>query len=537
MNAFEVVGRYVLQGVDRVNGQIASVSASAQRSGEAMKRTGDQIDKFGQGIQKTGGAMTKWVTGPILGVGAAIIGLGAKAAETTRDIRILSELSGQSTTEFQKQAFAAKTVGIDMDKYGDIMKDVNDRVGDFLQTGGGPMADFFENIAPKVGVTADQFKGLSGKDSLQLFVSTMEKAGLNSQEMIFHMEAMAGDAARLIPLFRDNGTELDRLGNKAEEAGLILSKEMLQAAKESQGSLGLMSAAFSNIVTIIGASFLPLVESLAPFVLTVLVPAITILADSIGGLAKIFNMMPDGIKVIVTSFLAIVIAIGPVLMVFGKIISLMGVFIKVGRAVAVVQGLLTIVFSPFIAIILAVVAAVAAIVAVFVYWDEITAFLKKTLAAFVEFMIDSFEGMPGRIWQAIKDLPGQIMGLLYGLGNAMTNWASNTISNVVNRFKNMFREIAGMKTAVTFDAGAATGGGMSSDAQANTSRMANSVGQSGGRTSPSGNSFGQPSGRSGSTTSSASVTNIDMRNSIFRDDKDMTDRLRRKGRGMTGGLA
>jgi hypothetical protein len=82
----------------------------------------------------------------------------------------------------------------------DILKDVNDRIGDFMQTGGGPMADFFENIAPKVGVTAEQFARLSGPEALQLYVDSLEKAGLSQQEMTFYLEAMASDTTALIPL-------------------------------------------------------------------------------------------------------------------------------------------------------------------------------------------------------------------------------------------------------------------------------------------------------------------------------------------------
>jgi len=81
-----------------------------------------------------------------------------------------------------------------MDKVADIIKDVNDKIGDFIATGAGPMADFFENIAPKVGVTADQFARLSGQDALALYVKSLEAANLSQAEMTFYMEAIASDA-------------------------------------------------------------------------------------------------------------------------------------------------------------------------------------------------------------------------------------------------------------------------------------------------------------------------------------------------------
>lgn len=62
-----------------------------------------------------------------------------------------------------------------------------------------PLRDFFEKVAPRVGVTADQFARLSGPEALQLYVDTLERAGLSQQEMTFYLEAMASDATRAFP--------------------------------------------------------------------------------------------------------------------------------------------------------------------------------------------------------------------------------------------------------------------------------------------------------------------------------------------------
>ena len=62
------------------------------------------------------------------------------------------------------------------------------------------MADFFENIAPQVGVTADQFRKLNGADALQLYVSSLQKANVSQNDMTFYLEAIASDASYLLPL-------------------------------------------------------------------------------------------------------------------------------------------------------------------------------------------------------------------------------------------------------------------------------------------------------------------------------------------------
>ncbi|MFH4293729.1 hypothetical protein WAJ58_21515, partial [Acinetobacter baumannii] len=92
----------------------------------------------------------------------AIPDLVSAVGKASKELEIQARLANSNTLEFQEWAFAAKKVNVEQDKLSDIMKDVNDKFGDFMQTGGGEMADFFEKIAPKVGVTAQQFKGLSG---------------------------------------------------------------------------------------------------------------------------------------------------------------------------------------------------------------------------------------------------------------------------------------------------------------------------------------------------------------------------------------
>ena len=119
----------------------------------------------------------------------------------------------------------------------------------FLTTGGGPMKDFFEQIAPKVGVTADMFKELSGPQALQLYVDSLEKANLSQERMTFFMEALASDATALLPLLRGNGAEFARLGQAAQDAGHVLDKEMIAKGVELDKVLSDLSRTMNLAVT------------------------------------------------------------------------------------------------------------------------------------------------------------------------------------------------------------------------------------------------------------------------------------------------
>ena len=171
-------------------------------------------------------------------IGTAVAGALAATAVQVRNliqesqqIQVLSKLSGEAAGKFQEWAVGARSVGVEQDKLADILKDTQDKVGDFLQTGGGAMADFFEQIAPKIGVTAEQFRKLSGSQALQLYVDSLQKANVTQSEMTFYMEAIASDSTKLVPLLRDNGDGFKYWADYAREAGAIMDEETLEATR------------------------------------------------------------------------------------------------------------------------------------------------------------------------------------------------------------------------------------------------------------------------------------------------------------------
>lgn len=212
----------------------ASFEAGAKKSAATTKTLGDKMDGLKSRMTSIGGA--------IASAGAAIAGsafvdhirdMATAGLATASVLQKSAQLANASTAEFQKAAFAAKTVGIEGDQLADIFKDVNDKFGDFAATGAGELKDFFDNIAPKVGVTAEQFRKLSGPQALQLYVSSLEKAGVNQQQMTFYMEALANDATLLLPLLKENGAEMKRFGDQAKSLGIILSDEQIAKANEA----------------------------------------------------------------------------------------------------------------------------------------------------------------------------------------------------------------------------------------------------------------------------------------------------------------
>lgn len=227
-----------------------SFETDMNRAAKAAQRRSAEIDKALSAIG------TAAATAGAAAAGALVL-LINQTTNAAREIQRQAQISNTSSEAFQAMAVGARTVGIEQDKLADILKDVNDRVGDFIATGGGPMKDFFEQIAPKVGVTADQFARLSGPEALQLYVSSLEKAGVSQQEMTFYLEAMASDTTALIPLLANGGKEMARLGDEALRTGQIMSAETIGAAVELKSQMDQLAGQVQGAKNIIAGELIP----------------------------------------------------------------------------------------------------------------------------------------------------------------------------------------------------------------------------------------------------------------------------------------
>lgn len=186
--------------------------------------------------------------GAIAGLSIAnLVSYSEKVIQTGSDIQRFSKLANASVKDFQYFAKGAESAGISMESFADKMKDMQDRIGDFQQTGGGPLADFFENIAPKVGVTIQQFQKLSGPDALQLFYNSLEKAGASTNDMKFYMEAIISDSSLLIPLLENGGKGFKEYGDAAKKAGAIMTDELAANLAEAKKQMMLMDLQWQGL--------------------------------------------------------------------------------------------------------------------------------------------------------------------------------------------------------------------------------------------------------------------------------------------------
>ena len=285
---------------------IYSLSVRADTSD--IRRGRNDLDRFGKQAGSTGRTVTELGKSLVVfaaasaAAGTALGAMAVSSIKAAKEIVGLARVANSSVQEFQKMAFGAKSVGVEAGQLSDILKDMSDRVGDFLTTGGGEMADFFEQIAPKVGVTAEQFRKLSGPDALQLYVSSLEKANLSQSEMIFFMEAMASGASRLLPLMIDNGAAMALTAEQAEALGIALSEVDAQNITDAAKQIDAVGSVFDALSDQLAAEVSPLVSALGKQFLD--------LTEDAGGVDQAVSDLSETVDVAtdVAAALAIVVA-------------------------------------------------------------------------------------------------------------------------------------------------------------------------------------------------------------------------------------
>ena len=148
------------------------------------------------------------------------------AGEFAKELQIASNRAGESVESMQSLAFASNTVGVSLEKLGDIGKDTNEKIGEFLSTGGGGFQDFVDVLGLsglEARKAAEEFERMSGPDVLQAMVNRMEQAGISSERMSFALEGMASDTTDLIPLLENGGEAIKTLRDNFNELNITIS--------------------------------------------------------------------------------------------------------------------------------------------------------------------------------------------------------------------------------------------------------------------------------------------------------------------------
>lgn len=230
------LGTLTLDLIAKIGGYISPIREAERQTQTSFAKMRDSVSKYGP-----------IVAGMAATAGGALLAMAAQYTQAAIEVERFAFLSNASTAEFQKMAVGAETVGISAEKLSDMMKDFNEKLGEFITLGSGGALDFFEQIAIQTEGGAGgarklalEMQRLSGPQALQLYVDKMEEAGVTQQQMSFYLESMASDTTALIPLLRNGGEGFKLWADAAERAGAVMDDEAIRSAKEMKAQIHLL---------------------------------------------------------------------------------------------------------------------------------------------------------------------------------------------------------------------------------------------------------------------------------------------------------
>ena len=204
------------------------------------------------------GTVTKHAAGTaaaVAGVTAAFGAFMVSSAKNAKELEAQARLAGLNVEEFQSLSYAFEMFNIEQEKFADISKDVQDKLGDFIATGAGPFKDFFEQVAPQVGLTADALKDLSSTDVLIAVKKAMDDANVSAKEQVFYMEAIANDATLLLPALKDNGAAIKEYSDQFNNLNLAMSQAEVEKMAELANEFKRIEVTATSIGNKIAANF------------------------------------------------------------------------------------------------------------------------------------------------------------------------------------------------------------------------------------------------------------------------------------------
>ena len=373
---------------------------SAEQASAKLSAVGDKAQMVADKTR----ALSTAAAGLVVAIGGAAV----KSAAWADDLNTLSKQTGLTTEDLQKMQYASELVDVSVD----------DIAGSMSKMRRAMATDGKQDVFAQLGVSVRDGTGAL-RDSSTVFYEVLDrlgKVGNETERDAMAMEIFGRSADQLAGIIDDGGASLKALGEEAENLGLILDQDTLDAMNRVNDQIDRLKAQAQGQFAKAGAAAL---EALTPAIEGI-VNALSKVLEFIG------NLNPEVIKV-VTIIAAIVAAISPVAAIIAKIAGLLATLAPllpvIGTALAALASPVTLVIAGIAALVL-----VLADLAKTIYenWDKI----KQKFTDAKDYVVGIFE----KIRDAVKEKINAIIGFVNKGIEAINKFTSKINESGVGRF-------------------------------------------------------------------------------------------------------
>lgn len=434
----------------------ATTSFSASESAEAMKymamagwKTADMTAGIA-GIMNLAAAAGEdlGTTSDIVTDGLTAFGMSAKESGRFADVMAAASTNANTNVTMLGESFkyCAATAGA----MGYNIEDISVALGVMANAGikGSTAGTTLKNVIANMAKPTDaqaavmQKLGISLTDSsgnMKSFAEVMNNLrtsfnGLSETEKASYATTLAGKESMsgLLTIVNASAADFDKLTeaiNGSSGSAEAMAAKMLDNLK---GQLTLLKSAVEGIAITIGDKLLPYLKKFVSWVQKA---------------ADYINNLSDAQVDSIMKWAAIAAAIPPIIMVFGKVVTMVGTvqrtFGTITKTIANFGGIIGTITSPA-GIVIGVLAAIAvAAVLIIKNWDQVKAFLQNAGNGFVQAVKPIIENIKTIFKGVAQFVKGIFTGDWKGALNGLKTIARGALSGLVNIIKAPFKLIAG----------------------------------------------------------------------------------------------
>lgn len=254
-------------------GDMGQKAGDAQRETMGLGSTVDQLtSKLGfslpDGLKNAMDGMEKVdlkaaaLVGTFAGVAAAIVGVEKKLASLTteagasaKELRVLSEVTGQSTDELQEFDYMSKFLGVSTDQLSDGLKEITNKMQE-ARDGSADAADAFNRLGIRVTDSRGELR-----DAGEVFYEVIDALGdmkNQTERDATAMDLLSESARNFNPLINRGSEVMKAFAEEAHNTGYVLSEETLKTLTQ-------VDDAYQHMLLSQEASKNQLAEEFAPY--------------------------------------------------------------------------------------------------------------------------------------------------------------------------------------------------------------------------------------------------------------------------------
>ena len=274
--------------LNQLTNELADVNNKLEESGETSNSASQSIGNLATSITTTTAVIASMISA-VQQVVQAIGEVATRSTEWADDLETLSSQMGVSTTTLQEWAYASDFVDVSVETLQGSMSKLVRSMSE-AQNGSASAQAAFDSL----GVSYQNIDG-SLKSTEQVFYEVIDALGgiENVAERDAISMAIFGESAQNLNTLIEAGSgSLQAYGREAQQLGIIMSEDQIQALSSMQNSFDKLNNVMNASKNLLSASVAPLFASIADAISQV-DPAILAVVGGFGSLISVVsNLAP-----------------------------------------------------------------------------------------------------------------------------------------------------------------------------------------------------------------------------------------------------